>query len=147
MTDGGNRPLRVLIMGCGRTGSLLARLLDDAGHHVTIVDWSPSAFARLPESFGGETVIGNALDQDVLRRAGIEHADAFVAATSGDNRNIVASEIAESVFQVPRVVARIKDQNRAAFFSRLGIRVDCRTEIGARVLLDLAEKQLSQQTA
>ncbi|HEX6506550.1 MAG TPA: TrkA family potassium uptake protein [Chloroflexota bacterium] len=133
--------MRVLIMGCGRTGSLLAMMLTDAGHEVTIIDWHEDAFSRLPEDFSGSTFVGNAMDQEVLRAAGIETAEAFVAATSGDNRNIIASQIAQHVFDVPKVVSRIKDPNRAQIFGGLGISVDCRTTEGARVLLDLARRE------
>lgn len=130
-------------MGCGRTGSRLAIMLSAAGHEVTIVDWQESAFARLPEDFDGTTFVGNAVDADVLREAGIESVDAFVAATSGDNRNIVASQIAQQIFRVPRVVSRIKDPNRAEIFGRLGIAVDCRTTEGAKALLDLARSRVA----
>ena len=124
-------------MGSGRTGSLLATLLATAGHHVTIIDWNGSAFARLPEDFRGETVLGNAVDLDVLRAAGIENCEAFVATTSGDNRNIMAGQIAKNFFQIPRVIARIKDPIRAQIYSQLGLQVDCRTVEGAQVILDL----------
>lgn len=137
--------MRVVIMGSGRTGSLLAGMLSDAHQEVTVIDWNASAFSRLPESYSGMTIQGNALDQDVLRRAGLESADAFVAATSGDNRNIVAGQIALTVFQVPRVVARIKDPDRAAFFCERGMKVDCRTTAGSEILLELVEKELSEQ--
>jgi trk system potassium uptake protein TrkA len=135
----------VLIMGCGRTGALLAEMLDEAGRDVTVVDWNPSTFDHLDDSFGGRTMVGNALDQDVMRAAGIASADWFVAATGGDNRNVMASEIAHRVFQVPRVIARIKDPERAVFFHELGIEVDCRTAAGAQFLLDLVERELSEQ--
>jgi trk system potassium uptake protein TrkA len=129
--------MRVVIMGSGRTGSRLAAMLDREHHDVAVVDWSTPAFSRLPDEFGGRTVTGNAVDQDVLRRAGIEGADVFVAATSGDNRNIMAAQIARDVFRVPKVIARIKDPNRASFYAARGIQVDCRTIAGARFLLDL----------
>ena len=131
--------MRIIIMGCGRTGSRLAVMLASAGHDVTVVDWDASAFGRLPDDFPGETVVGNAVDQDVLRSAGIEHADAFAAATSGDNRNIMAGQIAEHVFHVPRVISRIKDPIRAEIYGRLGIKVDCRTIEGAKIILDLIQ--------
>lgn len=131
--------MRVIIMGSGRTGSRLATLLANAGQDVTVIDWNRAQFSRLPEDFPGTVVLGNGVDQDVLREAGIEDADVFVAATSGDNRNIVASQIAQQVFQVPKVISRIKDPNRAALYSRLGMEVDCRTVEGARVLLELVE--------
>jgi len=129
--------MRVVIMGSGRTGSLLADMLDKANHDVTIIDWDPLAFSRLPDSFSGRTMVGNAVDEDVLRSADIETADAFVAATSGDNRNVMASQIAKQVFHVPNVVSRIKDPIRAEIFHVLGIRVDCRTTAGVKILRDL----------
>lgn len=124
-------------MGSGRTGSRLATMLADAGHDVTVIDWSESAFDRLPEDFPGQTVLGNAMDQDVLRRARVRKADVFVAATSGDNRNVMASEIARDVFRVPRVVCRVKDPIRADIFGRMGIEVDCRTTEGTRAILEM----------
>ncbi|HCG02821.1 MAG TPA: TrkA family potassium uptake protein [Chloroflexi bacterium] len=131
--------MHVVIMGCGRTGSLLATMLTEAGHEISIIDWSEPAFQRLPDDFEGQTVLGNAVDQDVLVEAGIERADAFVAATSGDNRNVMASEVVQRVFHVPKVVSRIKDPNRAQIFQELGIEVDCRTVEGAEVLLQLID--------
>jgi trk system potassium uptake protein len=110
-------------------------MLADAGHEVTIIDWMPSAFGRLPDDYSGRTVAGNAVDQDTLRRAGIESADVFVSATSGDNRNIMAAEIAQKVFHVPKVIARIKDPSRARIYSQMGIQVDCRTTEGAEIIL------------
>lgn len=124
-------------MGCGRTGSRLAGLLSAAGHDVTVIDWSPDAFDRLPDDFGGDTVLGNAIDQDVLQRAGAGDAEVFIAATSGDNRNVMASEIARHVFHVPRVICRIKDPIRASIFNHDGVDVDCRTTHGADAVLRL----------
>ena len=134
-----DRPIRVVIMGCGRIGSLAAAKLANLGHDVTIIDWNDAAFDRLPPSFRGKTVIGNALDIDILRDAGIKSADAFVAATSGDNRNIMASQIARQIFKVPRVVARIKDPIRAEIYSAIGIQVDCRTTENTRLIMDAIE--------
>jgi trk system potassium uptake protein len=128
--------MHVVIMGCGRTGSLLASKLSDEGHSVSIIDWSESAFERLPDEFTGNAVYGNAIDQEVLIEAGIRDADAFVAATSGDNRNIMASQVVQRIFGVPRVISRIKDPNRAEIYHDLGIEVDCRTVEGAEILLD-----------
>jgi trk system potassium uptake protein TrkA len=126
-------------MGSGRTGAMLAGMLDRSEHEVTVVDYVSNSFARLSDDFGGRTILGNGVDQDVLRRAGIETADAFVAATSGDNRNIMAAQIAREVFHVPKVIARIKDPNRAKFYHDQGIEVDCRTTAGAQILLDLVD--------
>lgn len=136
--------MRIMIMGCGRTGSLLADLLATEGHDITILDLSPAAFNRLSESFPGLAVVGNAVDQEVLRGAGIESADAFVAATSGDNRNILACQVARHVFGVGKVVIRIKDPVRADFYRDLGFDVDCRTCEGAEMLLDMVRNHVLQ---
>ena len=106
-------------MGCGRTGSWLAEMLDDAGHEVSVVDWSERASMRRGRT--ASRIYAADVDHDVLCQAGTESADAFVAGTSGDNRNIMAGQIAREVFNVPRVVARIKDPNRAAFFKQRGL--------------------------
>lgn len=127
-------------MGSGRTGSLLASMLSDVGHSVVVIDWDRRAFARLATNYAGETVEGNGVDQQVLRQAGIEFADAFVAATSGDNRNIMASQVAKDVFRVPRVIARIKDPDRADIFGHDEIMIDCRTSQGTKALLDLVRQ-------
>jgi trk system potassium uptake protein TrkA len=118
-------------MGCGRVGARLAVMLTSAEHEVTILDIKSSAFARLGPEFKGTTMLGNGIDQDLLRRAGIERADAFVAATQGDNRNIMASQIAQHVFGVKRVVTRIYDPLRSDTFSALGLQAISPTIIGA----------------
>lgn len=128
--------MRVVIVGCGRVGSLTAQKLDEAGHEVTVIDWNESAFGRLPPSFGGRTVRGNAIEQDTLRLADVNHADVFLAATGGDNRNIMTSQIAQHFFDVPKIIARIKDPERSTVYRELGIEVECRTMAGASAILD-----------
>jgi trk system potassium uptake protein TrkA len=118
-------------MGCGRVGARVAQMLTKAGHDVTIMDVQSSAFNRLGPDFKGSTILGDATDQEVLKRAGIERADAFLAATQGDNRNIMASEIAKHVFGVKRVVTRIYDPLRADTFAALGLQAISPTLIGA----------------
>ena len=121
----------VIIMGCGRVGARLALMLDASSHEVTILDTKASSFSRLGSDFGGTTILGNGIDQEVLKRAGIERADAFVAATQGDNRNIMASQIAQHLFGVKRVVTRIYDPLRSDTFTELGLRAISPTIIGA----------------
>lgn len=113
--------MHVVVMGCGRVGSTLAQKLQAVGHDVSIIDRDASAFRRLPDGFGGTTVKGVGFDQEVLRRSGIEGADAFAAVSSGDNSNIIAARVARETFHVPKVVARIYDAKRAAVYERLGI--------------------------
>jgi len=110
-----------VVMGCGRVGSRLARTLDDIGHSVSVIDQSADSFARLGSAFQGLTVQGIGFDRDTLLTAGIEHAQAFAAVSSGDNSNIVAARVAREKFSVDRVVARIYDPRRAAIYARLGI--------------------------
>ncbi|WP_067849161.1 potassium channel family protein [Nocardia lijiangensis] len=111
----------VVIMGCGRVGSSLARALVRVGHEVTVIDRDPSAFLRLGDDFPGERLVGVGFDRDVLTRAGIERADAFAAVSSGDNSNIISARVARETFGIERVVARIYDAKRAAVYERLGI--------------------------
>ena len=108
-------------MGCGRVGSSLAHRLEQAGHDVAIIDQNPSAFRRLGPDFSGSQVCGIGFDQQTLRLAGIEHADAFAAVSSGDNSNIISARVARETFNVDHVVARIYDPKRAAVYERLGI--------------------------
>jgi trk system potassium uptake protein TrkA len=129
----------IIIMGCGRVGARLASQLSKAGHEVTVLDISPSAFRRLDAEFVGTTVVGNGIDIDVLRRVGIENADAFAAVTQGDNRNVMASQIAKHIFGVAKVVTRIYDPLRQETFEMLGIQAISPTVIGADKFLDILD--------
>lgn len=113
--------MHIVIMGCGRVGSTLAHILEDKGHSVAVIDKEPEAFRRLGSHFGGQRVTGFGFDQDVLRQAGIEKADAFAAVSSGDNSNIISARVARETFGVENVVARIYDPRRAEVYQRLGI--------------------------
>jgi trk system potassium uptake protein TrkA len=113
--------VHVVIMGCGRVGSTLARSLEDRNHTVSVIDTNPDAFRRLGPSFSGTKVTGVGFDQDVLDRAGIDRADAFAAVSSGDNSNIIAARVARETFGIQQVVARIYDPGRAEVYQRLGI--------------------------
>jgi len=137
----------VIIMGCGRVGARVAQMLTSAGHEVTVMDIASSAFNRLGPEFKGTTVLGDATDQEVLKRAGIERADAFVAATQGDNRNIMASQIAKHVFGVERVVTRIYDPLRSDTFSALGLQAISPTIIGANAFYEELTGQPSSTAA
>jgi trk system potassium uptake protein TrkA len=125
----------IVILGCGRMGATMAIRLSREGHDVRVVDREPDAFRRLRD-FEGKTILGNGLDPDVLRRAGIENADAFVAVTNGDNRNITSVQIAKEIFKVPKVLARIYDPMRANAYEELGIPTLCTTMIGAGLMVD-----------
>lgn len=116
-------------MGCGRVGSELACQLEAEGHQVTVLDINPDAFRRLPASFKGRRVVGNGIDQDVLRRVGLTEADVFIAVTQGDNRNVMAAQIAKHIFQVPRVICRIYDPIREEIYRGLGLETYSPTRI------------------
>ena len=125
-------------MGCGRVGSQVAADLEKAGHQVTIIDRNPNAFARaawrgvLTADFKGDQMVGDGVEADFLRKAGIEDADGFVAVTEGDNRNIMAAQIAKHIFKVPKVIARMVDPEREAVYRKLGIDTLCPTLDGAQ---------------
>ncbi len=121
--------MKVVILGCGRVGSTLARTLDAEGHNVTVIDRNQQQFQRLGADFGGATVRGTGIDEDVLRRAGIEGADVFVAMTNGDNTSIMASQIVQEVFEVPHVVTRIYDPVREQLYRSLGLDTICPTTL------------------
>ena len=113
--------MHVVIVGCGRVGSALARELIEMDHTVAIIDRRPEAFSRLGESFTGQKLAGIGFDRATLIAAGIEHADAVAAVTSGDNSNILVARVARENFGIEHVVARIYDHKRAAVYERLGI--------------------------
>ncbi len=131
--------MKVIIMGCGRVGAQLASLLDTDGHEVTILDTNSYSFRRLPPTFGGTALIGNGIDQDSLKRAGIEEADVFVALTQGDNRNVMATQIAKHIFNVPRVISRIYDPLRRDLYDTLGIEAFSPTTIFAQLVREKIE--------
>jgi len=132
--------MKVIIMGCGRVGAQLATLLCNDGHTVTVLDRDANSFRRLPSDFGGTALLGNGLDQEVLKRAGIEEADAFVTVTQGDNRNVMAAQIAKHIFNVPRVLCRIYDPLRRELYETLGLEAISPTTIFAQILREELEK-------
>jgi trk system potassium uptake protein len=129
--------MRHLIVGCGRVGSALAKLLDADGHEVIVVDENPAAFKRLGPKFKGHEVVGTGIDYDVLKRAGAATADGFIAVTNGDNRNIMAALIAKRMFKIKRIVARIYDPPRGQMYRELGVQTVCPTTVGARLIRDV----------
>jgi len=126
--------MNVVIMGCGRVGAKLSILLDKEGHQVTILDPDSYSFRWLPADFGGTALLGNGLNEDSLKKAGIEQADVFVAVTQGDNRNIMACQIAKHIFNVPKVVSRIYDPLRRDLYITLGIEAISPTTVFAQML-------------
>jgi trk system potassium uptake protein TrkA len=119
--------VKFVIVGCGRVGAALAEAFDNAGHEVVILDVSTRAFDRLSGEFNGQAVRGDGTDEDLLRKAGAEGADVFLALTEGDNRNVMAAQVAVEKLSVGRVIAKINDPVRAAAYAELGIATVCRT--------------------
>ena len=130
--------MRVIIVGCGRVGARVAAELDQRGEHVTVIDTSPRAFNRLPQSFKGETVRGSGTDEDVVRGAGAEQADILMALTEGDNRNALAAQLGKHTFGIPRVIAKINDPLRGEAYRALGLETICRTIILGDALVTAA---------
>ena len=131
-------------MGCGRVGAWLARLLDADGHQVTVLDTDPYSFRRLSfpkplSDFKGTALVGNGIDEEALRRAGIEEADVFVVLTQGDNRNIMAAQMAKHIFNVPRVICRIYDPLRQELYNTLGLEAISPTTVFAELLKERLE--------
>jgi len=113
--------VHIVIMGCGRVGSTLARSLETRGYSVAIIDRDRDAFRRLQPDFTGTAVTGMGFDRDVLLEAGIDRAAAFAAVSNGDNSNVIAARVARETFNIDNVVARIYDPGRAEVYERLGI--------------------------
>ena len=124
--------MRVIVIGCGRVGSELARSLSTQGHQVAVIDRKQEAFLRLGPSFAGKTVMGDVMDEAVLRRAGIEAAEAFASVTPSDEANLVAAKTARDVFHVPNVVARVYDPAYAQVFIHAGLPSVASSSWGAR---------------
>lgn len=129
--------MKIIILGCGRVGIYLAQTLDQAGHQVTVIDRNRDSFSRLGADYGGQMVLGTGIDEDVLRKAGIEKADAFIAVSNGDNTNAMAAQIAQHVFKVPHVVARLYDPIREETYHLLGLNTVCSTVMGAQRIREM----------
>jgi trk system potassium uptake protein TrkA len=126
----------VIIVGCGRVGAELAKLLSNDGHDVVVVDKSPAAFNRLGGTFNGLTMVGNGFDPDLLKEAGVEKANVFCALTNGDNTNLVSAQVAKKIFAVPKVIARVYDPERAQIYQSLGLDIISGTILFAAMLRD-----------
>ncbi len=128
--------MHVIIVGCGRVGSELAKLLSGEGHDVVVIDKSRESFNRLGDSFNGMTMVGNGFDLALLRQVGIEKADAFCAVANGDNTNLISAQVAKKIFRVPKVFARIYDPQRAHIYAALGLDIISGTMLFSAMLRD-----------
>jgi len=129
--------MKVIIMGCGRVGEQVARLMTNEGHATCVIDYDAQALARLGEAFKGQRLCGIGFDRNILLQAGIEQADAFAATSSSDNVNITAARVARHFFHVPKVVARLYDPRRAEIYRRLGLVTISSTVWGAQRIYEL----------
>jgi trk system potassium uptake protein TrkA len=136
---------KVCIMGCGRVGAALAAELSRAGDQVLILDSDPTAFRFLPDDFVGTKVVGNGIDLDVLRKLGIEGMDVFVSATRGDNRNVMAAQIAKHIFGVPVVASRVFDPLREEIYRNMGLRTINPTRVQAMRLRRIIEAKSDEE--
>ena len=139
----------VMVVGVGRVGSALSRSMLKDGHEVSCLDEDPDSHARLEvglekswEDLGGQFTVGTALEWEALEDAGIQKADVFVAATDGDNTNIVVAQIAKRRYDVPTVIARVLDPYRAEWYERQGLHTICPT----RVAIDMLEREVKAAT-
>lgn len=138
--------MNIIIIGCGKVGSELAAVLDKRGNDVSVVDPDAESFERLPADFSGFTTPGVPIDQEVLKKAGIESCDAVCAITYDDNLNIMAAQLAKDIFQIPRVFARISDPAKVDVFQGFGIQTVCPTRLTVDAALAAIE-DVSEQTS
>ncbi len=126
----------VIIVGCGRVGSELAKLLSAEGHDVVVIDKAQESLKRLGDTFNGLTMVGNGFDLNLLKQVGIEKAAAFCAVTDGDNTNLISAQVAKKIFSVPKVFARVYDPQRAHIYAALGLDIISGTILFASMLRD-----------
>ncbi|HTC85918.1 MAG TPA: TrkA family potassium uptake protein [Candidatus Acidoferrum sp.] len=138
--------MKTVIVGCGRVGAVVAEAFDRAGHEVIIIDRSTSAFDKLDDTFKGTAIRGDGTDEDVLRRAGAEDADLFLALTEGDNRNTMSAQIATEALGARKVVAKINDPLRAEAYADLGIATICRTDLMLDAILAFVGMPVTPRT-
>jgi len=139
--------VKIVIVGCGRVGAKLASDFAEEGYQVSVVDQRQTAFRRLPPGFRGQLVLGTGIDEDVLRNAGIQQADVFIAVTENDNTNIMAAQIAQVIYRVPKVILRIYDPDRAEIYSELGLTVICPTRTVSEMIEQAVRDELVTKTS
>jgi trk system potassium uptake protein TrkA len=126
----------VIIVGCSRVGSELAKLLSNEGHDVVVIDRNQASLDRLGNSFNGVSLVGNGFDISLLKQADIEKADAFCVVTNGDNTNLICAQVAKRIFKVPKVIARVYDPQRAHIYRALGLDILSGTVLFASMIRD-----------
>lgn len=133
--------MHIIIVGCGKVGSNLAKELSVNNHDVVVIDSDPDKFTQLGSGFNGKTILGVPIDEDILLEAGIEKADAVAAVSPDENMNIMVSQIAKEIFHVPRVIPRVYDPDRDIFFQQLGLNTMCLTGIAVAHVKKILEQK------
>ena len=133
--------MQIIIIGCGKVGAKFAQTLSKDGHGVVVVSNDGKAFRNLAPDFDGVTLTGVPIDQDVLKNAGIENADALVAVTEDDNTNIMTCQVAKEIFKVPKVIARIYNPSREHVFHQFGLDTICPTDITVNAMRSLVDEE------
>ncbi len=134
----------VIIVGCGRLGSILANRLSSFGSNVVVIDRDEAAFSNLSVEFSGFRITGDAVESAVLRRAEIQKADCVLATTSHDNVNLMVAQVAQTIFGVPKVLARVFDPSREEVFRQFGIQTICPTRLSADAFLSALQDQAEE---
>jgi trk system potassium uptake protein len=140
-----NRPVKVVVIGCGRVGSAVAKGLAAEGWDVTAVDESEDALLRLGTHWPGGFVLGHGMDTDVLERAGVDDADAAVVATDGDNTNLVVGQVLQKRYGIRTVVVRVLDPARARFYAERGLNTVCPTDVAISTLLETVRSRAPER--
>jgi trk system potassium uptake protein len=133
--------MKVIIFGCGQLGAFLARFLAQGEFEVTVIDRNPRAFKLLGANFLGITIVGTGIDEDILKEAGIEKVDAFVAVTDGDKINIMSALIAKEMYGISKVIARVADPGIGAIYKELGLKIICPTTLGTETICEILQNQ------
>ena len=139
--------MKLVVIGCGRVGASLARDFQSEGWDVTAVDEKEEALSRLGSGWSGGFVVGHGMDSEILRRAGVDDADAVVVATNGDNTNLVIGQVVKTRYGVACVVVRILDPARADFYSSRGMQVICPTQTAIAALGDTVRRTTAAAVA
>ena len=126
--------MKVVILGAGRVGAILAKRLLKDKHEVAVIDWRVEAFRNLGKDFPGQTVLGTGIDEQVLKKAGIEKADAFIAVSNSDNTNLMSVQVVRSRFGIKTTIAWVVDPQRAQSFQEYGLEIVCPTTLVADVI-------------
>jgi len=131
----------IIVVGCGKVGSNLAKELSVNNHDVVVIDSDPEKFTQLGSGFNGKTILGIPIDEEILLQAGIEKADALAAVSPDENMNIMVCQIAKEIYKIPRVIPRVYDPDRDIFFQELGLNTMCLTSLAVAHVKKILEQK------